>query len=205
MDVALLTRVSPKASLIEALEAIRSGTSAVVVEDEEPYLVTADDIMAVSNEVADSDKVAKPESTPVGVVPRKGRRFDATAFLAESLGSIASLDSLGGIAGLVREGFKPFAPNDDRYMVLPNTLEWMSAIYANVLPHIAPGRSVPNGGHTSGAFVVVTASESYFQVGQGVTICTCVGNPVHRFSQKELRVPGKCNKPHGVIVNCKTV
>ena len=51
---------------------------------------------------------------------------------------------------------------------------------------------------------IVTASET-LQLGQSITICTCVGNPVHRFTQDKLKVPGKCNMPHGVAVNCKTI
>jgi hypothetical protein len=73
--------------------------------------------------------------------------------------------------------FRPFAVDDDRFTV----------------------RRIDDG-----SSFVVTASE-FLQLGQSITICTCVGNPVHRFNQAQLRVPGKCNMPHGVKVTCRTI
>jgi hypothetical protein len=74
--------------------------------------------------------------------------------------------------------FEPFAPNDVRYTV----------------------RRID--GETD---FIVTASESFLNPGQSITICTCVGKPVHRFNQHQLKVPGKCNMPHGVAVTCKKI
>jgi hypothetical protein len=51
----------------------------------------------------------------------------------------------------------------------------------------------------------IVAASATLQLGQSITICSCVGNPVHRFNQDQLKVPGKCNKPHGVAVTCKTI
>jgi hypothetical protein len=73
--------------------------------------------------------------------------------------------------------FEPFALNDVRYTV----------------------RRFDDNTH-----FIATASEA-LELGQSVTICTCVGYPVHYFNQSKLRVPGKCNKPHGVAVTCTTV
>lgn len=82
-----------------------------------------------------------------------------------------------GLLSDFEKAFEPFAPNDVRYAV--------------------------RGIDDETAFVV-TASEG-LKLGQSVTICTCVGNPVHRFNQSQLRVSGKCNMPHGVAVTCKTI
>jgi hypothetical protein len=51
---------------------------------------------------------------------------------------------------------------------------------------------------------IVTASET-LQLGQSITICTCVGNPVHRFNKDRQTTPGKCIMPHGATTTCKTV
>jgi hypothetical protein len=113
---------------------------------------------------------------------------------------------MGGIVDRFKGVFEPFAPNDERYVILPRTFAWAWNIYTNAFP------TFPNKWtrdeitrFAAETAAVITAPETYFQVGQGVTICTCVGNPVHRFNQRELRIRGKCNKPHGVIVNCRTV
>jgi hypothetical protein len=66
MNFVRLNRVSAHASLVEALDRLRAGTRAVVVDDQDgPYLVKADDIMKACNEAADSRK--DPASKPVTV------------------------------------------------------------------------------------------------------------------------------------------
>jgi hypothetical protein len=92
MDFAFLARVSPQASLVEALDAISPRTSAVVVAGRDPYLVTAKDIMAKCNEVADNG--GRSEATPVFTVGRKGLRIHARR---KPPGSY----TVGGMAGIV--------------------------------------------------------------------------------------------------------
>jgi hypothetical protein len=200
MDYAFVARVSPKASLIEVLEGIRPGTSSVVVADNDPYLVTADDIMEACNEIA--DKGGQPEAAPISFIRRKGVRVHPPRKPPSSFVG----GGWGGIVDHFRAIFQPFAPNDERYVILPRTFEWARDIYTNAFPTF-PNRLTRDEitRFAAETAAVITASETYFQVGQGVTICTCVGNPVHRYNQKELRIPGKCNKPHGVIVKCRTV
>jgi hypothetical protein len=102
----------------------------------------------------------------------------------------------------LRAPFEPFAPDDERYVILPKTLAWASHIYVTAFPTFpnkwTRGEITRFAAETS---VVITASERR-KIGAPVTICTCVGHPVHRFDKNELAVPGQCNKPHGVPVNC---
>jgi len=182
MDQIELATVSEKVSLLEALHSIREGTRAVVVlrNNKAPLLVTASNIMEACNDAADQGQ--DPDKVKV------------TAAVPAHLPAIAP----GHLPSFVhpnRADFGPtpvvsvfvdvnayelmFAKTDDRYAV-----------------HEVNGDTAK----------VVTSSERLAgELRNSVTICSCVGKPVHRFEPWQLAVPGRCNKPHGVTVNCAAI
>jgi hypothetical protein len=175
----VLASVPSDMSLPEALERIHSGTRAVVVDDSDGgRLVTAGDIMAASNAALDAGR--KPEDVKVGSVVSSHARTTAP-LLPHSFNIPAGV---GGIPDLTQQEHNHFgtafnASVDKRYVV----------------QHLS-----------ADAALVVTASELFaVDLADNVTICTCAGDPKHSFEPRQLRVPGKCNKPHGVPVTCRSV
>jgi hypothetical protein len=195
VDAVLLSRVSPKASLVEALDRIRSGTGGVVVDgDEGPHIVTADAILAAWNKAVDSHPAKNPDAVEVGTIPWEGRRVPTPSLPRseaagieghihgalrenEAAGPRIPLEQFGETRWRLEAHFRPFGT--DSYAVRP--LRKRSAL-------------------------VFTAPESPFKLGQSVTICACVGDPVHRFRQNGAAKPVKCIMPHGVGIDyCRKI
>jgi len=180
MDTLQLAVVSAETLLPQALNRIRKGTRALVVQSPErpPLMVTAGDIMATWNNALDHQR--NPREVQVGtVIPTRW----PTRVPMNSPGSVPPtqfsagvvVEVLGAPPPLIEyEGF--FDQNDDRY-----------AIHQII-------------GDTA---TVVTASERYTaDLSTAITICRCIGNPVHTFEPRQLVNPNVCNKPHGASVVC---
>jgi hypothetical protein len=183
MDQIELAAISENTSLLEALRGIRKGTRAVVVvrgKDQPPLLVTASDIMEACNDAVDRGQ--DPEKVKVATVVPAHRPALAPGYLPSSIhpsrADFGSGPVVGGPVNAIAYN-QMFAKTDDRYAV-----------------HEVTGDTA----------LVVTSSERLTgELRNAVTICSCVGNPVHRFEPWQLVVPGRCNKLHGVKVKCATI
>jgi hypothetical protein len=186
MDRLVLASVPFDMPVPQALQSIRPRTRAIVVTGpHRARLVTAGDIMEASNIALDADR--DPASVKVGEVvsahvPIKAlplalpRNFKLAGEFGRAQFPQLTLEERMHFESAFKESIES---SDTRY----------------IIQHLGPD-----------AAVVVTASE-YFtaELGDNVTICTCVGDPKHSFEPRQLRVPGKCNKPHGVPVTCRSV
>ncbi len=178
MERIVLARVAHDTSLTDALKKFRPKTRAIVVTSPDgSYLLTAGDLMDASNDAVD----AQQDPAKVPVSRAVSRHTPITFQLLQASRVIASVGP-GNITDDERERFKGAFDSegfDRRYLI-----EQVG----------------------SDAAVVVTASERFaHELGGSVVVCTCAGDPVHTFEQRQLKVPGKCNKPHGVDVTCAQV
>jgi len=183
MDQIELAVVSGEVSLLEALDSIRPGTRAVVVvrdRSRPPLLWTAGDLMEACNEAVDCNK--DPSVIEVGSVAPTHRPAIAPGLLPASIHPFRADVGKGPFSGPTVNSLayeQMFDKTDDRYAI-----------------HEVKGDTA----------LVVTSSERYTgELRNSVTICKCVGNPVHRFEPWELVVPGRCNKLHHVSVHCSNI
>ncbi len=173
MDRLELARVPDKTSLRSALAKIRPGTRAVVVTGANGHrIVTAGEILAACNDAVDAGR--DPASIPVAeAVAATGPEVAAES--RDLLDKRSVLDAR--IGGDDRAAAKRGGP---------------------ALNHLFSITGV-----THDAAVVVTASGRFAaNLSGNLEICTCDGDPVHSFERRDLVVPGRCNKPHGVPVTC---
>jgi hypothetical protein len=185
----ILASVPASTTLAAALDRIPPETRALVVErpDGRSVVVTAGEIMEAMNSALDSgldpkgvrvDKVFPPNKTPYAVPMALPSNFSLK--LDKGLAT-QSLDLSSEEQDMTPAERSHFAPI------------FKDGAQTYVVQHLGPDWAV-----------VVTAKESDgLALTASLTICTCVGDPKHRFEPSQLVVPGKCNKPHGVQVNCK--
>lgn len=184
----VLASVPSDTPLSAALESIHPKTRGVVVKRSKgkSTLITAGDIMEAINNCLDAGR--DPGKVFVGsVIPAQAPTTAPPLSLPPGFSMTRHISLANGGPDLTavesnltlgeQDHFRAAFQNDDqRYVVQHHGTDWA---------------------------VVVTASERYAdQLNTAFIVCTCVGDPKHRFEPSQLAVPGKCNKPHGVKVNC---
>lgn len=176
--------------LDRALTSFRTNTRGLVVENSgRSYLVTASDIADAWNAAVDAGE--DPVTVPIGRIhPRHLFVAGSPLPLRHNL--------LGGLPILTENGRYNLAGR------LPTLTEHETTHFLNVFQGEDPQYTVQDIG--SDAAIVVTSSEVFADgLQSSVIMCTCVGNPVHRFEHRQLVDPRKCNKPHAVAVNCRMI
>jgi hypothetical protein len=178
MDRLILACVPADTPLLDALKKMRPNTRAIVVRRlDGPLLVTAGDIMSLCSDLVDLG--ADLSKATVEIIRPVQRRVVPKSPMAADLGSMRG--TAPRMSKLEQKHFDAAFKerNESRYAI----------------QEISDDEAL-----------VVTASETFRgDLNRSYTRCTCVGDPVHSFEQEDLEVKGKCNKPHGVDVNCETV
>jgi len=183
MQRIVLGSVKPTLSLPKALDKIRAGTRAVVINDGHgSRIVTAGDIFDAMNDALDAGK--DPKSIAIGDVNPTLPRVAVGAppiTKTDRFGLPGSLPSLT-------------LPEEERFRSL------LVMTDGDKRPRYVVEEIGPEGA------VVVTSSEIFAgHLAQTLTICKCAGKPVHSFEPDQVRVPGVCNMPHGKRVTCSAV
>lgn len=184
----VLASVKFETPLSQGLDCIHPKTRAVVVDrrEEGPLLLTASDIMEATNNARDAH--LDPAKIELGRVTARLWPINAKPRPLPS-----DFD--------MPHDFKADRNFDvtQVFDLTPQERTHYEAVFAD---DIDPRYAIQQ--IAGDVAVVVTASERLaYDLGTSFTICTCAGDPVHRFEPRQLRVPGRCNKPHAKPVICR--
>jgi hypothetical protein len=175
MERLALAHVPADMPLSRAFSSFRKNTRGLVVKHPEGSY------LVTAGDIADAwnqaaDAGKDPATVPVGSIARK-HRYTETHPLP--------------LQRPARAAVKGFAEHEQSHF--RTAFQGLAAQYT--FQYLAPRTAV-----------VVTSTETFADGLQGgVVICTCAGNPVHRFERRQLVDPTHCNKPHGVPVTCQAI